>query len=56
MTLVGKVRGLVIETQGIALERGDRCYDPSAEFIELKIVYGRVLDANALKFARGGTP
>ena len=58
VTLVGKVRGLVIETQGIALERGAigamiRVRNLSSR----KIVYGRVLDANRVEIRQEeGTP
>lgn len=59
VTLVGKVRGLVIETQGIALERGAigamiRVRNLSSR----KIVYGRVLDADRVEIRQPeeGTP
>lgn len=57
--LVGKVGGLIIETQGIALERGAigamiRVRNLSSR----KIVYGRVVDAGRVEISRpeGGTP
>ena len=50
VTLVGKVRGLIIETQGIALERGAvGAMIRVRNVASRKIVYGRVLDASRVE-------
>lgn len=58
VTLVGKVRGLVIEAQGIALERGAiGAMIRVRNLASRKIVYGRVLDASHVEIRQEeGTP